>query len=85
MVAQTDRLIMAAISALDGPDEAEMVHHLLRLRDAFRARADHEDRTADLDMIRDNAMRSVNAYFERALRSVPEIRSYMDELAARHP
>ncbi len=85
MVAQTDRLIMAAISALDGPDEAEMVSHLLRLRDELRARVEREDRTADLDLVRENAMRSVNTYFERMLRSVPEISSYMDDLAARRP
>jgi hypothetical protein len=83
MVAQTDRLIMAAISALDGPDEVEMVSHLLRLRDELRARVDKEDRTADLDLVRENAMRAVNAYFERMLRAVPEISAYMDELAAR--
>jgi hypothetical protein len=85
MVAQTDQLIMAAIGALDGPDEAAMVSHLLRLRDELRARVDKEDRTADLDLVRENAMRSVNAYFERMLRAVPEISAYIDDLAARHP
>jgi hypothetical protein len=85
MVAQTDRLIMAAIGALDGPDEAEMVSHLLRLRDELRARVDRADRTADLDLVRENAMRAVNAYFEQMLRAVPEISAYIDELAARAP
>ena len=35
MVAQADSLIMSAIQALDGPQEAEMVGHLLRLRDSL--------------------------------------------------
>jgi hypothetical protein len=85
MVAQTDQLIMAAISALDGPDEAEMVSQLLRLRDDLRSRVDKTERTADVDVVRENAMRSVNAYFERMLRSVPEIGAYMDDLAERRP
>jgi len=85
MVAQTDRLIMAAISALDGPDEAEIVSHLLRLREELRAGVDRKERTADLDVVREAAMCSVNAYFERMLRAVPEISGYMDELAARRP
>ena len=67
MVAQTDRLIMSAISALDGPDEAEMVVHLLRLRDDARDRAERAERDADIDLVRETAMRAVNAYFLRML------------------
>lgn len=85
MVAQTDRLIMAAISALDGPDEAEMVSHLLRLRDELRSRAEKAERTADLDLLRDTAMTAVNDYFLRMLVAVPEIKTYLDEIAAKAP
>jgi hypothetical protein len=31
------------------------------------------------------ALRAVNAYFERALRSVPEIESYLEDIAKRAP
>ena len=85
MVAQTDRLIMAAISALDGPDEALMVSHLLRLRDELLARAEKAERTTDLDTLRVTAMQAVDAYFLRALTAVPEIKAYIDDIAARAP
>ncbi len=83
MVAQCDSLIMSAIQALDGPDEAKMVGHLLKLRNSLQARESHESRSADMAGIKDAALTSVNDYFERALRSVPEIDSYLQGVAAR--
>jgi hypothetical protein len=76
---------MAAISALDGPDEAMMVSHLLRLRDELRLREEQAERTTDLDSLRDTAMAAVDDYFLRVLRAVPEISAYMDDIAARAP
>ena len=35
--------------------------------------------------IQDAALKSVNDYFERALRSVPEIEAYLEDIAARAP
>ena len=83
MVAQTDRLIMSAIQALDGPEEAAMVGHLLRLRDALRARASHEAREEDMAGVQSAALTAVNEYFERALRAVPEIDDYMRTISLR--
>jgi hypothetical protein len=83
MVAQVDRLIMSAIAALDGPQEAEMVAHLLRLRDSLRARETRDARASDMKDVRDAATVAVNAYFERMLRSVPLIDDYLKEIAAR--
>lgn len=83
MVAQTDRLIMAAIGALDGPAEAEMVSHLLRLRDELRAREDRAERGTDLEALRESAMTAVNDYFLRMLTAVPEINAYLDDIASR--
>ena len=34
-------------------------------------------------IVKDEALRAVNDYFERRLTAVPEIRAYLDELAAR--
>jgi hypothetical protein len=85
MVAQVDRLIMSAIQALDGPAEAEMVGHLLRLRDSLGQRASHEARETDLSGVQRAALDAVNAYFERMLRAVPEIDAYLKDLAARAP
>jgi hypothetical protein len=85
MIAQVDKLIMSAIQALDGPDEAEMVGHLLRLRDSVSRRAEKADRAEDMAGIQEAASKAVNDYFERALRSVPEIDAYLKDLAQRAP
>jgi hypothetical protein len=85
MVAQVDGLIMSAIQALDGPEEAKMVGHLLSLRNSLQARESHEERTDEMAGIQDAALSAVNDYFERALRSVPEIEAYLQDIAARAP
>jgi hypothetical protein len=85
MTAQVDKLIMSAIQALEGPEEAEMVAHLLRLRDSIQKRAATAERTEDMTGIEDAAMKAVNDYFERMLRSLPEIDAYLKEIAARAP
>jgi hypothetical protein len=82
MVAQVDQLIMAAIVALDGPEEAEMVQRLLRLRDALSGRLEGVDRSGKIDGMRADAMTAVNAYFERVLIGVPSIKDYIDGVAA---
>jgi hypothetical protein len=83
MVSEVDRLIMSAIQALDGPQEAEMVAQLLRLRDSLRKRETSEARAADLSGVQGAALSAVNAYFERMLRAVPEIDRYLRELEVR--
>jgi hypothetical protein len=85
MTAQVDMLIMSAIQALDGPDEAVMVGHLLRLRDSVAKRGGESDRSVDMAGIQDAALAAVNTYFERALRSVPEIDAYLKEIVERAP
>jgi hypothetical protein len=73
------------IEALDGPEEAEMVGHLLKLRNSIQRRGAEADRATDMTDVQDAALKSVNAYFERALRSVPEIDAYLAEIVARAP
>jgi len=85
MVAQCDALIMSAIQALDGPQETLMVGHLLSLRNSLQARESHDERSDEMRGIQDAALAAVNDYFERALRSVPEIDAYLQEIAARAP
>ena len=85
MVSQVDGLIMSAIQALDGPEESEMVAHLLKLRNSLQARESHEERSDEMTGIQDAALGAVNAYFERALRSVPEIEAYLEDIAVRAP
>lgn len=83
MVAQLDGLIMSAVQALDGPDEAQMVGQLLEMRNSIQARAARAERTDEMSSIQELALKAVNAYFERALRSVPEIDAYLADIARR--
>jgi hypothetical protein len=85
VVAQTDQLIMSAISALEGAAETQVVAKLLRLRDSLVEEAETPDRRADVEGVRDAAMGAVNDYFKRMLLGVPEIASYLDEIARREP
>jgi hypothetical protein len=85
MVAQVDRLIMSAIQALDGPLEAEMVGHLLRLRDSLGAHETHAERQDEMAGISTAALGAVNDYFERMLRAMPEIQAYLEDVALRAP
>jgi hypothetical protein len=85
MVAQVDRLIMSAIAALDGPQEAEMVARLLQLRDSLRDREARSGRDEAMRGITGAAMDAVNGYFERMLRSVPQIDAYLQDIARRAP
>jgi hypothetical protein len=85
LIAQCDRLIMSAIQALEGPREAEMVAHLLRLRDSLRTRKAEAEEVADMSGVQAAALEAVNAYFERMLRAVPGIQAYLEEIARREP
>ncbi len=83
LVKQTDALIMSAIAALDGRSEAEMVRQLLEVRSNLRGRRGSTERSAQVDEVKNEALRAVNDYFERRLMAVPSIKAYLDDLAAR--
>jgi hypothetical protein len=85
MTAQVDQLIMSAIQALDGPQEAEMVGHLLKLRDSLRAHESRQERSASMSGVKTSALAAVNGYFERMLRAVPSIQAYLEDIAHRAP
>jgi hypothetical protein len=80
---QADELIMAAITALDGPAEAEMVAALTSVRESLAAGGDAGGRAANVSLVTGDALRTTNAYFERRLRAVPGISAYLDEVVAR--
>jgi len=82
MVAQTDQLIMSAINALEGPEEAQIVANLLVLRDYLSGRS-QGDPGNDMDSLRTATMSAVNTYFHDRLIAMPEIAAYLDEIAAR--
>jgi len=81
MVSQTDQLIMSAIKALDGPEEAEVVSKLLVLRDRVSGRLPL-DTKEEADRLIEEALAAVNEYFRRRLVAVPEIAAYLDKVAA---
>jgi hypothetical protein len=83
LLRQVDTLIMAAIAALDGRSEAAMVERLLAVRNNLRGRRGAQDRTAEVDVVKTEALRAVNDYFEARLLAVPSIAAYLEELAAR--
>ncbi|MCU0505203.1 MAG: hypothetical protein MUE82_05405 [Chloroflexi bacterium] len=82
MVRQADALIMAAIGALDGPEEAEMVRSLTQVRATLVERQGARARTGDVDEVKEQAIAAINDYFEARLRAVPEIAAYIDALVA---
>ncbi len=81
LVHQADTLIMSAVAALDGPAEADMVRSLMAVRANVMAGEGAAGRTADVGAVKDEALRAVNDYFERRLRAVPSISTYLDALA----
>ena len=78
-ISQTDQLIMSAIGALDGPQEATVVSHLLRLRDQLTGRR-VGGRETEVTGIREQTMGAVNQYFRARLLALPSIRDYLDRL-----
>jgi hypothetical protein len=62
-----------------------MVGHLLKVRNSIQKRGVEADRAEDMADVQSAALKAVNDYFERALRSVPEIDAYLKEIVARAP
>jgi hypothetical protein len=82
MVAQTDRLIMSAINAMEGPQEAKVVGLLLMLRDEVSGRKP-VDRSHEMESLRLETLSAVNDYFHERLIALPEIAAYLNQIAVR--
>jgi hypothetical protein len=82
MVAQADQLIMSAISALEGQQEAVVVGHLLALRARLAGRAATAGKE-DISGAQAAAMGAVNEYFHERLLELPAIAEYLEGLAAK--
>jgi hypothetical protein len=80
LVQQADQLIMSAIKAMEGPQEAEVVSHLLRLRDEVSGRKPG-DRDIEVEALRAETMQAVNDYFQKRLTALPDIASYLEGVA----
>jgi hypothetical protein len=79
---QIAALVMAAVAALDGPAEADMVRSLAAVRANLLAGGGSAGRATDVGLVKDEALRAVNDYFEQRLRAVPTISAYLDDVIA---
>ena len=77
MVASADRLIMDVIRVLEGVEEAEIVSHLLKLRDALSRPEARETLTSEADAARAMVINVVNNFFYDRLTGMPTIKEYM--------
>lgn len=82
VVAQADRLILEVVKALEGAEEAEIVLHLLRLRDALSRQEPGEGLSSEAEAARAEVINIVNNFFYEKLVGVPEIKSYMESARA---
>ena len=78
LVAATDRLIMNVIKALEGDKEAEIISHLLKLRDALARPEAGEALTAEAEAARAEVINIVNNFFYDRLTAMPTIKIYME-------
>ena len=81
MVASADRLIMDVIRVLEGVQEAEIVSHLLKLRDALSRPEARDTLTFEAEAARAKVINVVNNFFYDRLTAMPTIKEYMTEYA----
>jgi hypothetical protein len=80
VLAQADALIFSVIQALEGDQEAEIVRHLLHLRDSLTRQETNQELTAEAEAARAEVINIVNNFFYEKLTQVPEIKQYMEEV-----
>jgi len=83
LIAQTDQLIMSVVDVLAGGQEAEIVRPLLRLRDRLSEPGSTPQSDAMLEALRAEIINIVNNFFFEKLTALPQIKQYMDEVAAK--
>ncbi len=66
---------------MEGPQEAQVVSQLLKLRDELSGRKPGS-RRGEVEALRLETMSAVNDYFHDRLVALPEIAEYLDKLAA---
>jgi hypothetical protein len=66
------------VDALEGDQEAEIVRHLLRLRDSLARKDANREWGAQVKATRAEVINVVNNFFYDRLTAVPTIRAYID-------
>jgi hypothetical protein len=75
--AQADRLLLEAVAVLEGGEEAAVVKHLVRLRDALDTQEGGQNMHADVEAARAELINIVNNFFHEKLTAVPTIDGYI--------
>jgi hypothetical protein len=84
LLAQADGLILNVIRALEGDQEAEIVRHLLRLRDSLSRQESGQGMMPATEAARAEVINIVNNFFYERLTALPSIRSYIDRYQPEH-
>ncbi len=79
VLAQADGLILDVVRVLEGEEETEIVHKLLRLRDALARQPSGHELNAEAESARNEVIQVVNRYFYEKLTAMPSIRAYIEE------
>ncbi|MGB2965102.1 MAG: hypothetical protein WBB69_14070 [Anaerolineales bacterium] len=77
---QADQLILEVIRALEGDEETLVVKHLLQLRDALEDQKEGQELTINVETARAEVINIVNNFFYEKLTTIPEVKSYMDDM-----
>ena len=80
LLAQTDRLILDVIAALEGAEESEIVRQLLSLRNMIAQHQVGSDLTTEAEAARQRVINIVNNFFHDRLVAIPPIQQYMESL-----
>ncbi len=81
---EIDRLLMAAVAALDGPTQAAAVRSLLRLRDALGGRPIGADEAPTIGLRELHHAARFGEHVRQRLIALDSVRAYLDSLAAKH-
>jgi hypothetical protein len=80
--AQADALVLEVVKALDGPEEAELVESLLRLRQTLEHQPDGAARTAEVEGAQAQVVNLINTFYRDRLVAMPTIKDYIDAIQA---
>jgi hypothetical protein len=78
---QTDELILSVVKTLEGEEEAEIVQHLLHLRDVLSREGTGELLTREAEGARQHIINLVNTFFYERLTALPQIKQYIEDMS----
>lgn len=84
LLTQADELIMNVIRALEGDHEAEIVRHLLHLRDSLSHQVSGQELIPATEAARAEVINIVNNFFYKRLTALPSIKAYIDHCQEEH-